>query len=60
MGSSELEPQVCNDQQTTGYKCEQFQIIPSLLFLGCVDLGEGSLSGPVDEIVRRMFHASSA
>jgi hypothetical protein len=56
----ELDPQVCNDQQTTGYKCDEFQTIPSLLFLSCVDLRECSLSGSVDEFVRGMFDASIA
>jgi hypothetical protein len=59
-GLSEFDKQVCNEQQTTGYECDQLQIIPSLLFLSCFDLRECSLSGLVDEFVGRMFHASIA
>jgi hypothetical protein len=55
-----FDPQTKGCDHTAEYQYDQFQPIPSLLFLSSIDLREGAFSGSVDEFVGRMFHTCVA
>lgn len=55
-----FDPQTKGCDHTAEYQYDQFQIIPSLLFLSSIDLRECAFSGSVDEFVGRMFHTRVA